>query len=428
MATAVLGDALHLHSGGVDLAFPHHCNEIAQAEAASLPAGASACCAPGTEHAALQGKKWVQAWLHCGHVHIHGRKMSKSLKNFVTVRSMLQQLGRDGADAFRWWCAERHYRSSATWDDAAMQAALSAVQRLAAWRQRVQVVCDEAEAGQVLPGAAISAWRSGNTSPAADAHVQGISWGPHEQALLDTLHTAMAHAHASLAADFDTAHALRALQRVAAAADTYTSSVSHPNSMLLRQVIRTTQDLAEALGFTFLSATGAACAPAEPSDSPAPPNSAALVAAVREQVRALGLRQDMPPAAQQALLGLADTVRDAVLPQLPGGAAFAVDSPTQRNAADRAWQVAIAEAAASTPSGAKAASSGNSAPRGAREVPAWQRGSHWEDLSCPPSAVFADSSQYSAWDDQGVPTHDAEGAPLSKNGIKKRRKALDKYE
>jgi len=75
MAAKVLGKKLHMHSGGVDLAFPHHTNEIAQTEASLLPAGGAgrACCGGGASPAeALQGFKWVDAWMHCGHVHIEG--------------------------------------------------------------------------------------------------------------------------------------------------------------------------------------------------------------------------------------------------------------------------------------------------------------------------------------------------------------------
>ncbi len=69
MAGKVLGKKLHLHSGGVDLAFPHHTNEIAQTEASVLPP--SSCCG-ASGAAALKDFKWVDAWMHCGHVHIEG--------------------------------------------------------------------------------------------------------------------------------------------------------------------------------------------------------------------------------------------------------------------------------------------------------------------------------------------------------------------
>lgn len=73
MAHEVLGDHLTLHSGGEDLKFPHHANEIAQSEAYS-----------GTQN-------WVDYFIHSGHLHIDGAKMSKSLKNFITIKSVLQQ-------------------------------------------------------------------------------------------------------------------------------------------------------------------------------------------------------------------------------------------------------------------------------------------------------------------------------------------------
>ncbi|KAA8492183.1 Cysteine--tRNA ligase, cytoplasmic [Porphyridium purpureum] len=64
---------IDLHSGGVDLKFPHHDNEIAQAEAFH------------------KCHEWVRIWLHSGHLHIEGLKMSKSLKNFITIDACLER-------------------------------------------------------------------------------------------------------------------------------------------------------------------------------------------------------------------------------------------------------------------------------------------------------------------------------------------------
>ncbi|CAN0166475.1 unnamed protein product [Ectocarpus sp. 6 AP-2014] len=69
-----MGDGtMDIHSGGVDLKFPHHDNEMAQAEAKYD------CC------------QWVNYFLHTGHLHIKGFKMSKSLKNFITIKQALQE-------------------------------------------------------------------------------------------------------------------------------------------------------------------------------------------------------------------------------------------------------------------------------------------------------------------------------------------------
>lgn len=73
MASSLLGSSLDIHTGGYDLKFPHHDNELAQAEAYF-----------GNNH-------WVRYFLHSGHLTIAGCKMSKSLKNFVSIRDALSR-------------------------------------------------------------------------------------------------------------------------------------------------------------------------------------------------------------------------------------------------------------------------------------------------------------------------------------------------
>lgn len=80
MASDVLGHHFDIHSGGIDLAFPHHDNELAQSEAHF--------CVNGKGH---ESDGWVNYFFHTGHLHIQGSKMSKSLKNFTTIREALQQ-------------------------------------------------------------------------------------------------------------------------------------------------------------------------------------------------------------------------------------------------------------------------------------------------------------------------------------------------
>lgn len=104
MTHALFGSSLDLHSGGVDLKFPHHTNEIAQCEA-------HAC---GGALAGGARKPWVRHWVHTGHLNIEGLKMSKSLKNFVTVREFLEghREGREGAaEDFRMFCLMHKYSS-----------------------------------------------------------------------------------------------------------------------------------------------------------------------------------------------------------------------------------------------------------------------------------------------------------------------------
>ena len=71
MASHVIGSQVDIHSGGEDLRFPHHDNELAQSEAHYHSCGC---------------QQWVNYFLHTGHLSMEGLKMSKSLKNFVTIR------------------------------------------------------------------------------------------------------------------------------------------------------------------------------------------------------------------------------------------------------------------------------------------------------------------------------------------------------
>lgn len=79
MASDKLGSQIDIHSGGVDLAFPHHDNELAQSEAF------------WTDKNHEHQHQWVNYFMHMGHLSIQGSKMSKSLKNFTTIREALER-------------------------------------------------------------------------------------------------------------------------------------------------------------------------------------------------------------------------------------------------------------------------------------------------------------------------------------------------
>ena len=78
MASNKLGEQLDIHSGGIDLAFPHHDNELAQSEAY-------------WSKKSCHSHQWVNYFMHMGHLSIQGSKMSKSLKNFTTIREALEK-------------------------------------------------------------------------------------------------------------------------------------------------------------------------------------------------------------------------------------------------------------------------------------------------------------------------------------------------
>lgn len=108
MARKYLGDTLDIHSGGEDLTFPHHENEIAQSEP-------------------VTGRPFARYWLHTAFLKIEGEKMSKSLGNFFTVRDVLQRY--DG-ESVRWYLLSAHYRTPLDWSDDLVQAARAGLERL----------------------------------------------------------------------------------------------------------------------------------------------------------------------------------------------------------------------------------------------------------------------------------------------------------
>jgi cysteinyl-tRNA synthetase len=108
MSLDLLGDDFDLHGGGIDLAFPHHENERAQAVAA--------------------GRQFARRWVHSGHVVAgDGEKMSKSLGNVVSFADLL---ARYDARAYRLLVLQSHYRSPMTVSDATMAAAERSLERL----------------------------------------------------------------------------------------------------------------------------------------------------------------------------------------------------------------------------------------------------------------------------------------------------------
>ena len=108
MAQKYLGDTFDVHGGGVDLIFPHHENEIAQAEAAT-------------------GKTFANIWMHNGMVLYQGEKMSKSLGNVVSVA---EAIDRWGSDALRLFVLNSYYRGPNNLTDEAMAGSIRALDRL----------------------------------------------------------------------------------------------------------------------------------------------------------------------------------------------------------------------------------------------------------------------------------------------------------
>jgi cysteinyl-tRNA synthetase len=111
MSMAHLGESFDIHTGGVDLIFPHHEDEIAQSEAAT-------------------GKPFVQTWLHCAHLQSSGTKMAKSTGNIARVEELID--AGISPRAVRYALIAVHYRAALNFSDASLAAAGAALERLEA--------------------------------------------------------------------------------------------------------------------------------------------------------------------------------------------------------------------------------------------------------------------------------------------------------
>ena len=127
MATALLGDEIDIHCGGVDNIFPHHEAEIAQTESCT-------------------GKKFVQTWLHNAHLLVDGAKMSKSAGNFYTLRDLVEK-GWTGRE-IRYALITVNYRLPLNFTlDEGLPGARAALGRIDEWARRL------AEKATALPSA-----------------------------------------------------------------------------------------------------------------------------------------------------------------------------------------------------------------------------------------------------------------------------------
>jgi len=173
MAMDILGVPLDIHAGGSDLIFPHHENEIAQAEA-------------------LTEKTLAKIWLHNGMLTVRGEKMAKSVGNFSYARDVVEEYG---TEAVRYFYLSRAYRKPLDFSDEALKEAKRAVERVYGFLWEVEALPEEGEIPEVF---------SVELSSLEDKF------------------------HARLSDDFDTAGAIGTLQEIVGAAHRFRQAGGDP--------------------------------------------------------------------------------------------------------------------------------------------------------------------------------------------------------
>lgn len=130
MSMKYLGETFDLHTGGIDNLFPHHENEIAQAEAAT-------------------GKEFVKTWMHCAHLKVNGEKMSKSAGNFFTLRDLIEK-GWSGRE-IRYVLVNAHYRQGLNFAFSALEDARKSLARIDTCVDALERLAGGAGAGSPVP-------------------------------------------------------------------------------------------------------------------------------------------------------------------------------------------------------------------------------------------------------------------------------------
>jgi len=121
MSSKYLGLPFDIHGGGMDLRFPHHENEIAQAEAAT-------------------GKQFARYWMHIGLLTVDGEKMSKSLGNIINVKDILEKWD---PEVVRFFFAQAHYRSPPDFSEKALKNAEKGLMRIYRVKEKLEELAGE---------------------------------------------------------------------------------------------------------------------------------------------------------------------------------------------------------------------------------------------------------------------------------------------
>ena len=133
MSMKYLGESFDIHTGAIDLIFPHHQNEIAQSEA-------------------VTGKQFVHFWMHKGFLKVNGQKMSKSLGNIYTLKDILDKVS--DPLAFRYLISTNKYRLGLNFTFKSLQTAFNSLNRLQHFIKRVSEIdnLDEIKSFQRIEG------------------------------------------------------------------------------------------------------------------------------------------------------------------------------------------------------------------------------------------------------------------------------------
>jgi cysteinyl-tRNA synthetase len=360
MASDILGNNFDLHGGGFDLKFPHHDNEIAQAEAF------------------WNNGQWVNYFLHAGHLHIKGLKMAKSLKNFITIRQALKE--HSAAELRMMFLLQAWYKPMNFSD---------------------QTVGDAREKLRIIR----SFFGNVGCVKRKDTLVQSQNWTPAEASLHASTVAMNDAVHKALCDNFNTPDAITAVLTTITEANKYMeAAAAAPNSFVLTKAARDVGAVLRVFGLVdgndnvVLSGDGGAGA-----DGDAVTPVVDVLVAFRDEVR----NRSRGMAGAGPLLQACDRLRDEQLPVLGIRLEDSPDGPTK-------WKTQNPESLIREIQQRQEAAKENEIKKITNKLE--QKISElekWTKALESPDKIYK-NEKYSAWDAEGVPTRMADGSEVSK--------------
>ncbi|KAJ3312389.1 hypothetical protein HDV04_003139 [Boothiomyces sp. JEL0838] len=382
MASEILGDKMDIHTGGIDLAFPHHDNELAQAEA----------------H--YNCKQWVNYFLHAGHLHIENLKMSKSLKNFITIKEALKS---NSAAQIRIMFLLHQWNAVLDYSGGSLNEAKTVENAIQNFLATVKAVVQE---------------QKFESRESTGKH----NYGPAEAALLKALAEKQHGVRAALADSFNTPGAMAEIRALITQGNTYYNekqkSKLKPNAMVLNKVATYITKILTTFGVfednnPVIGSFGSTKSSSNRDEILLPVLQ--TMSTFRDNVRKLAQEKADP----KNILALCDKLRDEDLIEHGISLEDREDGKALIKLVDRN----ILQQQRNEKLEKEAQKLREKQERIAAE--AARLAERLEKGKTPPSELFK-TAEYSEWDEQGLPTKDKDGVEVSKSKKKGLKKEFDK--
>ncbi|XP_017777957.1 PREDICTED: cysteine--tRNA ligase, cytoplasmic [Nicrophorus vespilloides] len=373
MASAICGPKLDIHTGGVDLKFPHHDNEIAQSEA----------------H--FDEAEWVKYFLHSGHLTIAGCKMSKSLKNFVSIQDALKDYS---ARQLRFAFLLHSWRDTLDYSPNTMEIAMQYEKLFNEFFLNVKDITRTIGQGT-------------NNETFA-------KWDKSELDLNEKFEKGKTDVHAALCDNIDTRTTLEAMRDIVSASNLYLRDRKPPNALLLFDIARYITGLLEIFG--AINNPGQIGFPMAGEASGNAENIIMPYLSILSEFRG-NVRAHARTLKATDILKECDELRDEILPNVgvrledregEPSAVKLVDKETLLKEREAKKKLELEKQAEKEKKKQELAAA-NAAKEAQKKIP--------------PTEMFkSETDKYSKFDENGLPTHDLEGKEISKGQMKKLQK------